>query len=398
MLVTDAAYDILSVADVARYVRGRAELAALVDPDTLTVREVGDGNLNLVFVCRDDHGRSLVLKQSLPYVRAAGPTWPLTADRSHAEARGLRAAAEASPSTSPRLFGYDSEQHVLAMEDLSDLTVLRTALNRGGRASDAVADCGRHVARLVFHTGRLTNTPAAHRDAAARATNRAMCDITEALVFNEPFVDHANNRFVDALGPQVRALRSDVDARREVARLEQCFIDRPEALVHGDLHTGSVMVGVAADGTRVTKVIDPEFCFYGPAAFDLGTLLANVTFAATRAHCLGDDVQRRWLDTLPTELWHAFTDEFWILWPQRSTAMPSTWPSTEAQASAWLDTVARDAVGFAGCETVRRVVGFAKVSDIETLEADEHVAAATIALGTARRWLTSPASLTSSAS
>ena len=43
-----------------------------------------------------------------------------------------------------------------------------------------------------------------------------------------------------------------------------------EALIHGDLHTGSIMVN-----QDETKVIDPEFAFYGPMGFDVGLLLAN---------------------------------------------------------------------------------------------------------------------------
>ncbi len=44
-----------------------------------------------------------------------------------------------------------------------------------------------------------------------------------------------------------------------------------QALIHGDLHTGSIMVN-----EQDTKVIDPEFAFYGPMGFDVGTLLANL--------------------------------------------------------------------------------------------------------------------------
>ncbi len=51
-----------------------------------------------------------------------------------------------------------------------------------------------------------------------------------------------------------------------------------EALIHGDLHTGSVMVG----GGR-TVAIDPEFAFYGPVGFDLGALWANAIIASVRA-------------------------------------------------------------------------------------------------------------------
>ena len=52
------------------------------------------------------------------------------------------------------------------------------------------------------------------------------------------------------------------------------FCERAQALIHGDLHTGSVMV------TREsTQVIDPEFAFYGPMGFDIEAFLRNLILA-----------------------------------------------------------------------------------------------------------------------
>lgn len=52
------------------------------------------------------------------------------------------------------------------------------------------------------------------------------------------------------------------------------FCERAQALIHGDLHTGSVMVT-----TDSTQVIDPEFAFYGPMGFDIGAYLGNLILA-----------------------------------------------------------------------------------------------------------------------
>jgi len=48
------------------------------------------------------------------------------------------------------------------------------------------------------------------------------------------------------------------------------FITEAQAVIHGDLHTGSVMVTETE-----TRVIDPEFAFVGPMAFDVGAIIAN---------------------------------------------------------------------------------------------------------------------------
>jgi 5-methylthioribose kinase len=376
----NACYPILTEATVADYLRRSAQFAGLVDADTVVAREVGDGNLNLVFICNDERGASMVLKQSLPYVRAAGPSWPLSADRSHAEATGLRAAARASPATTPQLYGYDEQCHVLAMEDLSALTVWRRALNDGTVSAHAASDCARHVARLLFHTGVVGLDPEQFRAAAARSTNPTMCRITEDLIFTEPFTEHPNNRFPAAIRTTVDSLRSDRRLSRRVTNLKVEFETRAESLLHGDLHTGSVMVGPEC---RSTKVIDPEFCFYGPVAFDLGLLLGNLLFASVRAKCLGLDRQRRDIDELPGLLWAGFTDEFWSSWPNRRDRS-----LCDDFATDWLTRIAADSIGFAACEVIRRVVGFAKVSDLESLPHERYGTAVTTALEVAHRWLT----------
>ena len=57
-----------------------------------TMREVGDGNLNLVFIVKGPTG-GVCVKQALPYVRLVGKSWPLPIDRAHFEHEALKAEA-----------------------------------------------------------------------------------------------------------------------------------------------------------------------------------------------------------------------------------------------------------------------------------------------------------------
>lgn len=52
------------------------------------------------------------------------------------------------------------------------------------------------------------------------------------------------------------------------------FLQQRQALLHGDLHTGSLMVT-----EDTTYVIDAEFAFAGPIAFDVGKMVANLLIA-----------------------------------------------------------------------------------------------------------------------
>ena len=151
-----------------------------------------------------------------------------------------------------------------------------------------------------------------------------------------------------------------------------------EALIHGDLHTGSVMVG----GGR-TVAIDPEFAFYGPVGYDLGALWANAAIAGVRAAALARPAPfRDHVAAILPESWAAFEAELRTLWPGRADPFFS-----DAFLERWRASVWRDALGYAATKAARRIIGYAHVTDIETLDDTVRPAAAATVLRIARRFL-----------
>src|SRR4051812_47355781 len=72
------------------------------DINQLIIKEIGDGNLNYVFHLHEPAtGKSLIVKQALPYAKVVGESWPLTLERSTIEYKSLRKAAEAVPELVP---------------------------------------------------------------------------------------------------------------------------------------------------------------------------------------------------------------------------------------------------------------------------------------------------------
>jgi 5-methylthioribose kinase len=382
-------YDILTPETVVAYIEATESLRGIVDTSTLEVSEVGDGNLNLVFVCRDADGNGICLKQSLPYVRLVGEAWPLTPERVIAEARGLEVAARLMPHLAPAFYGVDPHEHVLAMENLIGWEIWRGKLNDGEIHRGVASLVGEYVANLAFHTSVMALDQMEAKERMAEAINPELCRITEDLVFTEPYIEHDNNSFADELAPVVDALRCDDVLRGEVGMLKYAFMTRAEALIHGDLHTGSVMVTLKTDGDGDARVIDPEFAFYGPVGFDLGAVFGNYLAARARAVVLDRPPEfTEWLGGLAVETWEAFEAEMRRLWASRPD---TTW--TDSFLDAWLDQILEDAIGFGGCKAIRRIIGLAKVSDIETLPRPEHHLAAAIVLGTARTWIKTRGSL-----
>ena len=76
-------YRILREADLRDYLAGLPAIVAKLGgaPAGWSVSEVGDGNLNLVFLLKYEDGWGLYIKLALPYVRMTGEGRPMTPDR-----------------------------------------------------------------------------------------------------------------------------------------------------------------------------------------------------------------------------------------------------------------------------------------------------------------------------
>ena len=351
-------YRILETDDIPAYLNERGHWEDVSD---IHVREVSDGNMNRVFLASSADGtRSLAVKQALPWVRVAGPSWPMNPDRADAEARAYEQIARVAPEEIPAVHGYDPENYALVMEDMSDLEVLRTLLNEGASYGPYTSPrIGELVARLSFATSDFGMPSAERKALIAASVSPELCKITEDVVLAEPYVEHEHNHWHPGLDDLAAEFRSDTRLRTEVADLRHTFMTSAQALLHGDLHTGSVMVGTR-EGTSVVRVFDPEFSFVGPIGFDLGLYWANTLVSEARAQALDTVTDQG--DQLRLS-WEAFETEFRRLWPTRVDTF-----FDEAYLDRFLYRVWTDAVGYAGTEIVRRVIGFAHLTDLTTLE------------------------------
>lgn len=377
-------YSFLSVETIPDYIRAHPRLADRMDAAAITdVTEVGDGNLNLVFIIRDAHGAGLVLKQALPYVRLVGPDWPMTPDRARHEVEALELHRRLAPTLVPEVYHFDADRYILGMEDLSDHRVWRGALNDGVMHDGAAERMGEYVAAVAFGTSLFGMDPEEQKANAARSANPQLCTITEDLVFTEPFSLGGRNSVLAANEGDAADLMADDFMVRSMGHAKFAFMTQGEALIHGDLHTGSVMVRAAegSDGpVDSAKAFDSEFAFYGPVAFDLGALWANYTIAAARATALGEAARAQWCLNLCDATWGSFETKFRAAWPTRRDPRVFTDDFCDDLINRWH----RDTWLFAAAKMSRRVVGLAKASDIETLPEDLREGAARGLLQTAR--------------
>ena len=345
------------------------------DPAAWTVEEVGDGNLNLVFKLRGPGG-GVAVKQALPYVRLVGESWPLPLSRAHYEHMALTREAACAPGIPPAILRYEAEQALVVMELLEPHIIMRRGMIAGTVYPGFAETMARFCARTLFLTSDLAMTAAEKKRMIADfAGNTALCKITEDLIFTDPYRIAEGNRWTSPqLDGWAAAIRGDADLKVAISRLKVKFLSSAEALLHGDLHTGSIMVTESE-----TRVIDPEFAFVGPMGFDLGAVVANllINVFSQRGHEHSPgarDAYRAWVLEAIAAFWTGFRAEFLALW--RGGATGDAYPAglfadaagaarLRAEQEAFMDRLFADMLGFAAAKMIRRVLGLAHNIDLE---------------------------------
>jgi 5-methylthioribose kinase len=377
---------ILTEADLRDYLSGLPDIASRLGgaPADWAIGEVGDGNLNLVFIVKGAGG-GIAIKQALPYVRLVGESWPLPLSRSHYEYLTLTHQARLAPGLVPIVLHHNDELSLTAMELLEPHVIMRKGLVAGATYPRFVEDITTFLARTLFFSSDLAVPAAEKKDGiAAFAGNHALCKITEDLIFTDPYRVAEQNRWTSPwLDATAASFRDDLDAHVAISRLKLKFLSAPQALIHGDLHTGSIMVT-----ERETRVIDPEFAFYGPMGFDIGAVIGNLLMAylASPGHERSTGQRRAfedWVLQTIEAVWTEFARKFLDLWRMegRGDAYPATLfegsagaQRLDAERQTYMARLLKDTVGFAAAKTIRRILGLAHNIDFELI-ADERLRA-----------------------
>ncbi|QMV43669.1 S-methyl-5-thioribose kinase [Cohnella cholangitidis] len=335
------------------------------DEGELVCREIGDGNLNLVFhVSQPTSGRSLIVKQALPYAKVVGESWPLSLDRARIESEALIIEDRLAPGLVPKVYHADNDLALTIMEDLSSHVIMRQGLIDGGVYPLFAEHISEFLANTLFFTSDLGMNQQEKKLLARSFANPDLCKITEDLIFDHPYADADTNSFDPHLQDDAKKLWSDTELHLEVAILREKFLTHAQALLHGDLHTGSIFITPES-----TKVIDPEFAYFGPIGFDVGAVLANLLLHyASQEHWSANEAtrqeRRQYLIGTVRDIWTKFERKFRKLWDERGQDRIA---KTAGYQDLYLRNLFQDTAGFAGAKMVRRIVGLAHVADIDRI-------------------------------
>jgi len=373
-------YQQLSVDSIPEYLSDIPEIGKIFsDFKHLNVSEIGDGNLNFVYLVtnRDRPRESAVLKQSVPYLRIIGKSWPLPKERMSIEIKALQKAAAWCPSHVPDIYHYSHDMCLVVMQDLSAHGVLRGRMIEGKVFPKLADHVSTYLAETLFHTSDLYLDHRQKKELVAEFINIDLCKITEDFVFTHPYERNQTNVYNPELNEaDLNFIHLDCDLKIAVAEMKRKFMTEAQALIHGDLHTGSIMAN-----TDETYIIDPEFAFFGPMGFDIGAILGNVLMSyfshEYRQLKLGHEPYRyrKWLLDTVEDIWNDFAEKFNRLWMEHEVSCKNLYWDYDSgeehfkcQREIYLQNLFQDSLGFAACKMMRRILGLAKVADIADIE------------------------------
>lgn len=329
--------------------------------EKITCQEIGDGNINYVFRVKGEK-KSYIFKQADELLRSSQR--PLSQNRMDIEAFMLNYYNKSTPKFSPKLYFYDKDLKLIVMEDLFDFNSLRHEYMNGNFYQGTTKSLGEFCVKSLLPTTIFYMDLSKRRKLQSMICNEDMCNITEDLVLTEPFIDYKKrNVITEGLEKYVEEnIYNDRNLRLKAAMLKEKFVNDKQALIHGDLHTGSIFV---KEGS--VKIIDPEFATFAPVGYDLGNVLANLFFALIYNELVLKSVEgankiKMQIEIFIKSLYSSFAEYF----KKKKVIDPSF--NNKNFINKTIQDYMTDMYSFCGTELLRRTIGDSKVLELTSID------------------------------
>ena len=318
------------------------------------------GNLNYVYRVTDGKGNSIYIKQAGTETRISKDMKP-SRDRNRLESEILMLQDSYAKGMVPYIYFYDTVMCACGMEDCSDFLVMRQSMLEHRIYPHFANEITDFLIDTLLKSSDVVIDHKEKKKIGGKLVSPDLCDITEKLVFMEPYNDihHRNNVYPPNADFVKKELYEDKALHLEVAKLKFNFMTNAQALIHGDLHTGSIFIKEDA-----LKVFDPEFGILGPCGYDIGNVIANLIFAYDNGLAYKKDEFNAWVLKSIEDVIDLFIEKYnkyfdkWVTEPMARV---------EGFKEYYLDNILKDSAGFCGTELHRRTVGMANVADVTTI-------------------------------
>lgn len=357
----------MSEQDVIEYVKEKIDF--FDDGAELICTEIGDGNINYVYRVLDKKtDKSIIVKHSEEEIRSSKSK--ISTDHNRIEAEILQIQGELAPGYVPEIYLYDPVMCCIVMEDLKDYENMRYAMIAHKTFPTFAEDITNFLVQTLICTTDNIMDPNKKKEYVKSYINPSLCSVSENLVYTDPYTNNSGRNVLFEPNKEFfeRKLYQDEKLHLEVAKLKDQFKSKAQALIHGDLHTGSIFVKQG-----LTKVLDPEFAFYGPIGYDIGNIIANLLFGWANAEVTEKDQEvkekyQTWVEEAICNTIDLFKEKAIAALKVKSTDRMAQTPGF---AEWYVSDILADTAGVAGLEAIRRIVGSAKVKDIAGIDVAE---------------------------
>ncbi|MEI0560816.1 S-methyl-5-thioribose kinase [Brachyspira pilosicoli] len=351
---------LMNTEDVKEYCKDVVKYFA--KDEDLEAVEIGDGNINYVFkVTSKTTNKSIVVKQSDNFLRSSGR--PLDVLRNKIEAEILKIEGSLSPNHVPKIFLYDKKMHALSMEDISEYKNMRKELMEEKTFDNFADEISLFLSNVLLPTTDLVMDRAEKKDNVKLFINKELCDITEDLVLTEPYYNYKNRNIISKGQEKFveEFLYKNEKLKFDVCKLRDRFMNYAQALIHGDLHSGSIFIN-----HKGIKVIDPEFAFYGPIGYDIGNVIGNLFFSLANKSYFSDN--SNFLKWIKTTIEDTFDKVKISLNKKYDEIVTFDLYKNKYFKEYYIQSIISDSIGYAGTEIIRRTVGDSKVMEVSSVE------------------------------
>ena len=246
---------------------GQVAVSAIGDDE-----EDSQGLINYLFRARNGQ-KSIIIKQARSNMRldddveSTDASYCPPQDRNYSEYLTMKLRRAISPGCVPEVYYADRENHVFLMEDVSYLKPGRAQLahnvmidSLAERVADFLADIHFYTTEFYLDTGEF-------RELGRRFVSTGMRAIMENWLFLRDTPTHQCPPLTQHFLPYIFA--DDIVVQSHILRHK--YMNTTQAFIHSDIHTSNIF---ASDSQL--KVIDMEYTFAGPVAYDLGYFLASL--------------------------------------------------------------------------------------------------------------------------
>lgn len=356
-------YFLMNEKDILEYAKKKLKY---FNSKNITCREIGDGNLNYVYRVQDNK-KSIIIKQAGVRTRSDSSGRILDINRNKREAEILNYYGKKFPKLAPKIYRIDETMKLFVMEDLKDYIILRDALIKGKIIQHLPEQITDFIVETALSTADFFTEAFDKKNEVVKYTNKELCKISEELVFTEPFFNTLKeNVFGNRLKKYVeKEFYKNKKLQFEAVKLKYEFMNNTQALIHGDLHTGSIFTN-----DKYIKVMDCEFAFYGPIGYDLGTIIANLIFSYVYHLNIGKNNKKflAFIYNSVNEILKLFKSKFLNKCNKDIIDISA---KNEKFIKYYLNNVIKYSFGICGLEIIRRTTGCARVKEIESVTDDK---------------------------